>query len=112
MEYKNAIIKLKILKKWFKIDSSIYKAIDLALNALEQQATQNYKWIPYSEITPKDKEKSYWVCTDSGYQCECRWTNANHFWTNLTSDWHWNIFDVPQYSKVIAWMELPEPYGG
>ena len=41
---------------------------------------------------------------------ECRWTNANLFFSNLTTDWHWNIFDIPQHQKVIAWMSLPDPY--
>lgn len=67
-------------------------------------------WIPVSERLPDAEKKIYWVCTDSGYQCQCRWTNINHFWTNLTTDWHWHIMDVPQYSKVVAWMPLPPPY--
>ena len=67
-------------------------------------------WVPVSERLPDAEKKTYWVCTDSGYQCQCRWTNINHFWTDLTTDWHWHIMDVPQYSKVVAWRELPPPY--
>ena len=70
------------------------------------------RWIPCSERLPEDENKAYWVCTDTGYQCECRWTNVNPIWTALTTDWHWNIFDIPQYTKVVAWMPLPEPYEG
>lgn len=69
-------------------------------------------WIPCSERLPDDEKGRYWVCTDTEYQCECRWTNINHIWTDLTTEWHWHIVDVPQYSKVIAWMPLPEPYKG
>lgn len=68
------------------------------------------QWIPCSEMLPEPEKKRYWVCTDGGYQCQCRWTNINHFWTDLTTDWHWHIGDVPQYSKVVAWRELPLPY--
>lgn len=68
------------------------------------------RWIPVTERLPEEICDSYWVCTDSGYQCECRWTNINPFWANLTTVWHWNIFDIPQYTSVIAWMPLPEPY--
>ena len=65
-------------------------------------------WIPVSE-KPKDEERTYLVQLDGGGMCSCRWTNANPFWTELTTDWHWNIFDIPQYCKVVAWMDL-EPY--
>ena len=68
------------------------------------------QWIPCSERLPDSEEKTYWVCTDTPYQCECRWTNVNPFWTNKTTDWHWTNFDIPQFSKVVAWMPLPEPY--
>ncbi len=68
------------------------------------------QWIPCSERLPEAQKKTYWICTDSGYQCECRWTNVNHIWPGLTTDWHWHIVDVPQFSKVVAWMPLPEPY--
>ena len=67
-------------------------------------------WILCNERLPDAEKKIYWVCTDSGYQCQCRWTNVNHFWTDLTTDWHWHIGDVPQYSKVIAWKSLPPVY--
>ena len=67
-------------------------------------------WILCNERLPDAEKKIYWVCTDSGYQCQCRWTDINHFWIDLTTDWHWHIGDVPQYSKVVAWRELPPPY--
>lgn len=69
-------------------------------------------WVPVSERLPDAEEKIYWVCTDSGYQCQCRWTNINHFWTNLTTDWHWHIMDVPQHTEVVAWKLLPKPLKG
>ena len=68
------------------------------------------KWIPVSE-KPKDEKKTYLVQLDGGGMCSCRWTNTNQFWTDLTTDWHWCIFDIPQYCKVVAWMDL-EPYKG
>ena len=67
-------------------------------------------WIPCSEKLPSEEKASYLICTDSGYMCECRWTDANPFWTHLKTDWHWNMADIPRYSKVIAWMPLPQPY--
>lgn len=82
-------------------------ALDVVIKELE-----NREWIPCSERLPVQEEKSYWICTDGGYQCQCRWTNINHFWTDLTTDWHWHIVDVPQYSKVVAWKPLPQPWEG
>ena len=86
----------------------IYGAIHDVKHAPAIETEQ--QWIPCSEMLPEPEKKRYWVCTDGGYQCQCRWTNINHFWTDLTTDWHWHIGDVPQYSKVIAWMPLPTPY--
>ena len=33
------------------------------------------QWIPVTERLPNAERKSYWGCTDNGYQCECRCTN-------------------------------------
>ena len=71
------------------------------------------QWIPCSERLPKKEERSYWICLDGGGQCQCRWTNDMYgFGANKYSKWVWHIMDKPQYSKVVAWMPLPEPYGG
>ena len=83
---------------------------DIFCIGCEYKEERTGHWIPVSERLPKEENNHYWICTDCGYQCECRWTNVNHFWTNLTTDWHWHIMDIPQYSKVIAWMPLPKPY--
>ena len=67
------------------------------------------RWIPVTEALPKAERKSYWVCTDTGYQCQCRWT-SNRFGIGESDEWGWSIFDIPQYQKVVAWMSLPDPY--
>ena len=82
----------------------------LTLDSLSPTIEPEPHWIPISERLPDEEKKVYWVCTDGGYQFQCRWTNINHFWTDLTTDWHWHIMDVPQYSKVIAWRPLPPVY--
>ena len=69
------------------------------------------QWIPVTERLPKEERKSYWVCTDTGYQCECRWTN-NRFGMGEFDECGWSIFDMPRYSHVVAWMPLPEPWKG
>ena len=99
------------------------EAFNMAIEALKAQTPDNYwydrgfhdgygyaqEWTPCSNGLPREEEKKYWVCTDTGYQCECRWTN-NRFGICKTDNWGWSIVDVPQYSKVVAWMSLPEPY--
>lgn len=82
------------------------------LNSIQQLPSiqTEPRWIPV-EIKPPKEKKAYWVCTDTGYQCECRWTN-NRFGMIASDEWGWSIFDTPQYTKVVAWCELqlPEPY--
>lgn len=74
-------------------------------------------WHPVSEAPPHPvagvpplKEQTYLVQLDCGSFCQCRWTNENRFWAGHTTDWHWNFFDIPQYTKIVAWRELPELY--
>lgn len=70
-------------------------------------------WIPCSKRLPKKEERSYWICLDGGGQCQCRWTNDMHgLGANEYSEWGWHIMDKPQYSIVVAWMPLPEPWKG
>ena len=83
------------------------------IGALESvpSADRPQEWIPCSERLPSEEEATFLVCTDSEYMCSCRWTNTNPIWTDLTTEWHWCIFDIPQYSKVVAWMPL-KPWEG
>lgn len=67
------------------------------------------EWIPCKDRLPERMRKTYWVCTNAGGQYACRWTN-NLFGLGESDNWGWSIFDIPQYSKVDAWMPLPEPY--
>ena len=107
--------------RWVKIECNPYGKPTLDFESGKKviehlkkmpSAQPEQQWIPCSERLPKEEQKKYWICTDTGYQCECRWTNVNHFWTDLTTSWHWHIMDVPQYAKVVAWMPLPEPWKG
>ena len=99
----------ELLKKWADGYGWIEIQTDNAIKELEDLPTVQ-RWVPMSEKSPPKKKKTYWICTDTGYQCECRWTNVNPIFTSLITDWHWNIFDVPQYSRCVAWMELPDKY--
>lgn len=105
-----------LIKRWNLADKrkeEVIRAVmaDIVTPIVVLQPTiEQSQWMPCSERLPELEEKEYWVCTDGGYQCQCRWTNINHIWTNLTTDWHWHIMDIPQYSKVVAWMPLPKPY--
>ena len=69
------------------------------------------QWIPCSERLPHDERKVYWICLDTGGQRECRWTN-NKYGLGESDMWGWSAMDIPMYTKVIAWMPLPEPYRG
>lgn len=75
---------------------------------IEAEPVKHEEWIPCSERLPEEEEKIYWICTDTAYQCECRWTN-DRFGLG-EGEWGWSIVDTPLYSKPIAWMPLPKPY--
>lgn len=98
-----------IEKKEFPFEADIVASLMMEIEEAPTIEPEPH-WILCNERLPDAEKKIYWVCTDGGYQCQCRWTNINHFWTDLTTDWHWHIMDVPQYSKVVAWRELPLPY--
>ena len=80
------------------------EAVDKAIEALEAQ-----DWIPCSKRLPQNELKTYWICTETGSQHECRWTN-NRYGIGESDTWGWYIFDIPQFTEVVAWMPLPEPY--
>ena len=94
------------------IDELTRENESLAKSVNEASEILRRRWIPVTERLPKQEKRTYWICTDSGHQCECRWTNNvyNIFGIGESDEWAWNIADVPQYHKVMAWMFLPEPY--
>jgi len=66
-------------------------------------------WHPVSE-KPALEEHTYLVQLDCDSFCQCRWTDTSPFYSYKKTDWHWNFFDIPQYTKIVAWRELPELY--
>lgn len=88
-----------------------YQGIEYAINHIIHATTIEPEphWIPCSERLPEKAYDQYWVCTDTGYQCQCRWTD-DVYGLGSSGEWTWKIFDIPQYSHVVAWMPLPEPY--
>lgn len=100
----------KEMEYWHKLAQSYAHTICEMSKAIAEHGEK--RWIPCSERLPEEEKNKYWICTDTEYQCSCRWTNDNPFWNGKTSDWHWSIFDIPQYSKVVAWMPLPKPWRG
>ena len=95
----------KTLDEAANVIESVSKIYQMIAEVYESEVAKQ-KWIPVTEQLPEVERKSYWVCTNTGYQCECRWTN-NQFGIGESDEWGWSIFDIPQYQKVIAWMDLP-----
>lgn len=89
--------------------AQIQKAYDLGY--AEGKADAELQWIPCSKRMPEESEQTYWCCSETGYQFQCRWTNNMYgFGATEYSKWGWHVMDKPQYSTVIAWMPLPKPY--
>lgn len=86
-------------------------SLRMTINHLPFVTPKEQRWIPCSERLPGEKEKSYWVCTSGGYQCQARWTD-DKFGLGVHATWGWHFLDCPQYDKITAWMPLPEPYRG
>jgi len=67
------------------------------------------KWyIDEIEKPPKEKE-DYMITDDCGNIQIAHWTNLSFFGVETTL-WHWT--GLIQYTHVIAWRPLPEPYKG
>ena len=91
------------------ISNKSFKALYDGADELPSVTQKSGEWIPVSE--PPKELGTYLIQTDGEpYMCQCRWTDVNPFWTDYKTKPHWNIFDLPQYSKVVAWMSLPTPY--
>lgn len=90
-------------------------AIRMAIKALEEQP----HWIPCSERMPKEKDagilKMLGTEKKSEYVLATVEVNGKRMTvTARTYDgkWDWNMkYAFPDF-KVVAWMPLPEPYGG
>lgn len=93
------------IRTWLTKEEIIY-----AINEIPSVEPE-WKWIPVTERLPKKENKSYWICTDTKHQYQCRWTN-NIYGIGKSNNWSWSIFDIPQYTRVLAWMPLPEPWKG
>lgn len=106
--YENLVARLRAHNGW-----ALNETLAEAADAIEE-LTDIYvgKWIPVTERLPRAERESYWVCTDTGYQCEARWTNNVYGLckSDNKNEWGWSIADIPQYQKVVAWRVLPQPY--
>ena len=77
--------------------------IKKAVEEVKEMQQLEQQWVPLSKRLPKEEKMDYWVCTNTGYQCQCRWTN-DIYGLGESDRWGWKIFDIPQYQKVVAWM--------
>lgn len=89
------------------------KAIECFIGSLKNMPSAQ-QWIPCSERLPEldnsySNSKEYLVQWDNGRIDITRYSNVNIFWQNETTEPYWK---GEQYSKVVAWMPLPEPYKG
>ena len=115
---RNEVAKDFLTALWGRDDININEtiALEMAIKALEQKETVG--WISVSKANPK-KNGRYFVTTDGNYVAiksfaknlreidKYDFDKAEPGWYDYDSD-----FGYYKYHKVIAWMELPEPYKG
>ena len=63
------------------------------------------KW--YVDENPPKEIEDYMITDDCGHIQVAHWTNSNIL-GHTTTMWHW--IGLIQYTHVIAWRPLPEPY--
>lgn len=76
----------------------------------QNDTSKKFRWMPMSKKRPPRERYTYWVCTNTGYQCLCRWTDDVYGIGGDGSRWGWKVADIPECTYVVAWMELPESY--
>lgn len=91
-----------------KVETILNQFIDW-INEAPTIQSESY-WIPCKKHLPDKELKTYWVCLNNGEQCQCRWTNNIYGFGSIDDKWGWKLIDLPQYTKVVAWRELPESY--
>ena len=108
------LIDADALKTIRSIQSADYNSIETIQHWIDNAPTIDAvpRWIPCEERLPEKEEKAYLVYLDNGHVCECRWWCLDPVFLKPTDNWRWHLMDKPQYTKVLAWMPLPEPYDG
>ena len=113
-DYEEIVKRLREHNGW-----ALNETLDQAADAIEDLiaaltasneviAKSRDKWISVENELPKHELRTYWVYTSVGSQHSCRWTN-NRFGLGVSDKWGWSVFDIPQYTVVTHWMNLPEP---
>lgn len=109
---------LDAIQKRADIVNSVYSAfwegLIIAYSLVQEipSAEPEQRWIPVTEALPKDGRAV--LCTVKGYPEGENWTIADCRY----KDGVWETCDEAAYdywtelSDVLAWMPLPEPYGG
>ena len=65
------------------------------------------KW--YTNENPPEEKEDYMITDDYGDIQIAHWTNSSII-GHGTTEWHW--VGLVQFTHVIAWRPLPEPYKG
>lgn len=79
-------------------DYDRWKALDMAIKALEQES----KWIPVSERLPEDKQAVLVWCP--------QYKNIYCAYLEKEQWWIFGAFVQIVPNEVVAWMSLPTPY--
>lgn len=84
----------------------------------EEKAGTVQRWIPITEKLPNDNDDRFYMCTVENHEedlpmfCQYEEEYGFGFWHNCLGfvDSEFQTNEELGYEKVIAWMQLPEPY--
>lgn len=91
---------------------SFNKDLEALGKYIDRQEPPAQQWIPFDRDDNRLKDRYYYLITHTDYKTpiKAKWYSYEGEWVEpFTGKTLWHSW-FPEDNKVLAWMELPEPY--